>query len=276
MRPKDLVMDIFGDYVRYMGGSIRLAQLTHLLTLFGVEPTTTRMTLSRMRKEGWVSTQRHGRQMSYLATPQLLRVLDEGRERIFAPSNLPWSGQWTMVLYQIPESRRQQRESLKRMLTWEGFGQLNPTTWISPRDVREKIRDTVDHPPEDNIHVVTMSTGDWARDRQLAQQCWDLNDLAADYRRFISDWRECGSADTQPLSPEAALINRVKLVWDYRRFPFKDPGLPIALRPEGWPGDEAHEVFLQAHQALMAGANSYMSSILTGVEDDSLRQGVEK
>ena len=274
MRPKDLVMDLFGDYIRYMGGSIRLSQLTHLLTLFDVEPTTARVTLSRMRKEGWVSTERNGRQMTYFATPQLLRVLDEGRERIFGPSQLPWSGQWTMVLYQIPESRRRQRESLKRMLTWEGFGQLNPTTWISPRDIREKIRDTLDDPSEDNVHVVTMSTGNWTRDRQLARQCWDLDDLASDYRRFIDTWMPHRGPDRSRLSPESALISRVKLVWDYRHFPFKDPGLPTALQPEGWPGEQAHELFLQVHGELTAGANSYMSSVLTG--EEPTRQPINK
>lgn len=272
MRPKDLVMDLFGDYIRYMGGSIRLSQLTHLLTLFDVEPSTARVTLSRMRKEGWVRTERNGRQMTYFATPQLLRVLDEGRERIFGPSQRPWPGQWTMVLYQIPESRRQQRESLKRMLTWEGFGQLNPTTWISPRDIREKIRESLDEASEGNVegsvHVVTMSTGNWTRDRQLAHQCWDLDNLASDYRRFIDTWSPSPlhGADHADLSPESALISRVKLIWDYRHFPFKDPGLPTALQPEGWPGGQAHELFLQRHSELTAEANSYMSSVLTGHE----------
>lgn len=266
MRPKDLVMDLFGGYIRYMGGSIRLLQLTHLLELFGVEPPTARVTLSRMRKEGWVSTERDGRQMTYFATPRLLQVLDEGRERIFGPLRLPWSGQWTMVLYQIPESRRRQRESLKRMLSWEGFGQLNPTTWISPRDDREKIRASLDELSEGNVHVVTMSTGDWARDRGLARQCWDLDALAADYRRFIDTWVVYLEASSVHLSPESALVSRVKLVWDYRHFPFKDPGLPTALQPEGWPGDQAHELFLQVYGELAAGANSYVSSVLTNDE----------
>lgn len=263
MRPKDLVMDLFGDYVRYMGGSIRLSQLSQLLELFGVEPATTRVTLSRMRKDGWVETQRHGREMDYSATPKLLEVLDEGRERIFAPSRSPWAGQWTMVLYQIPESRRAERDQLKKTLSWEGFGQLNPTTWVAPRDVREKMCAALSCDANEDIHVVTMSTGSLGRDRGLAQQCWDLEDLATDYRHFIDHCAEWAPLDPSDLTPEEALVARVGLVSAYRQFPFRDPELPVALQPEGWPGDEAYEAFVRAHQALAGPATSYVSSVLT-------------
>lgn len=263
MRPKDLVMDLFGDYIRYMGGSIRLSQLSQLLELFGVEPTTTRVTLSRMRKDGWVETQRHGREMDYSATPKLLEVLDEGRERIFAPPRTPWTGQWTMVLYQIPESRRAERERLKKTLSWEGFGQLNPTTWVSPRDVREKMCAALECDRDENIHVVTMSTGALERDRRLAQQCWDLEELADDYRRFIGRWADRVTMNLREMGPQEALVDRVELVSAYRRFPFRDPYLPAALQPDGWPGDAAYETFVRAHQALAGAATSFVSSVLT-------------
>ncbi len=263
MRPKDLVMDLFGDYIRYMGSTIRLGQLTQLLELFGVEAATTRVTLARMRKDGWVQTQRHGREMSYSATPKLLEVLDEGRLRIFSPPRAPWPGQWTMVLYQIPESRRRERERLKKTLSWEGFGQLNPTTWVSPRDVREKMCATLGCDADQSIHVVTMSTGSLERDRQLAQQCWELEELAVDYRRFIDRCAEWAPSNLWGLTPKEALIARVELVSAYRRFPFRDPYLPVSLQPEGWPGDVAYETFVRAHQALAGAATSCVSSVLT-------------
>ena len=65
------------------------------------------------------------------------------------------------------------------------------------------------------------------------------------------------------LTPEEALVARVELVSAYRRFPFRDPQLPTALQPDGWPGDEAYETFVRAHQALAGPATSYVSSVLT-------------
>ncbi|GAB3726384.1 PaaX family transcriptional regulator [Nocardiopsis nanhaiensis] len=264
MRPKDLVMDLFGDYVRYMGGSIRLGQIVELLALFDVEPATTRVTLSRMRKDGWVAAERQGREMLYSATPKLLKVLDEGRERIFSPSRSPWTGQWTMVLYQIPETRRRQRERLKRTLAWEGFGQLNSTTWVSPHSVREQMYELLGCESDPTIHVVTMSTGSWARDKELAAQCWDLEELAVAYRRFIEEWGAELDAAAQQVSDEEAWRLRVKLVWDYRHFPFRDPNLPQGIQPPDWPGDEAYTLFVREHQRLTAQANAHISAVVFG------------
>ena len=116
---------------------------------------------------------------------------------------------------------------------------------------------------DENIHVVTMSTGALERDRGLAVQCWDLEDLAADYRRFIAQCAEWTPLDPGELTPEEALVARVELVSAYRRFPFRDPQLPTAFQPDGWPGDEAYETFVRAHQALAGPATSYVSSVLT-------------
>ena len=116
---------------------------------------------------------------------------------------------------------------------------------------------------DENIHVVTMSTGALDRDRGLALQCWDLEDLAADYRRFIDQCAEWTPLDPSELTAQEALVARVELVSAYRRFPFRDPQLPTALQPDGWPGDEAYEAFVRAHQALAGPATSYVSSVLT-------------
>jgi len=42
----------------------------------------------------------------------------------------------------------------------------------------------------------------------------------------------------------------MRLVYDYRHFPFRDPDLPAELLPDDWPGRQTHEVFLQAHGLL--------------------------
>lgn len=267
MRPKDLVMDLFGDYIRYMGGGIRLAQLVKLLALFGVEPATTRVTVSRMRRQGWLVAERIGRETIYTPTRRLTRVLDAGRERIFAPTQSPWTGQWTMVLYQIPEARRREREQLKRTLSWEGFGQLNPTTWLSPHEVRERTHEQLGCETDPTIRVLTVISGSWARDRELAQQCWNMEELATSYRLFIEEWQPVLSEGKAPLLDEEALRLRIKLVWDYRHFPFRDPNLPKVLQPQNWPGDKAYEVFMRVHQKLASQANSHVATMLTATQE---------
>jgi DNA-binding transcriptional regulator PaaX len=52
------------------------------------------------------------------------------------------------------------------------------------------------------------------------------------------------------------------LVATYRHFPFRDPGLPAELLPSDWADRRAHELFVQAHEALAVQANAYVASDL--------------
>ena len=52
MKPRSLVLGLFGDHLRYRGGSVRLRGLVVLMDCFGVPETTVRVVAARMRKEG--------------------------------------------------------------------------------------------------------------------------------------------------------------------------------------------------------------------------------
>ena len=60
------------------GGRVPMSALTGLLDVFGVGENTTRVVLSRMRREGWFTTYREGRQTSYALTGRSVRMLDRG------------------------------------------------------------------------------------------------------------------------------------------------------------------------------------------------------
>jgi phenylacetic acid degradation operon negative regulatory protein len=117
-RPRGLILDLFGDYLRYADGEVRLSHLTRLVEVFDVGAPTVRVTLSRLRREGWFETERVGRETMYRLTPGMLDILDEGRERIFAGPVAEWSGAWTMVIYQMSESERQERNELRKALAF--------------------------------------------------------------------------------------------------------------------------------------------------------------
>ncbi|HLM89660.1 MAG TPA: hypothetical protein VK284_11655, partial [Streptosporangiaceae bacterium] len=69
MKPRAILWDLFGDHLRYVDeapeGRIQMRALTQLLDVFGVGESTSRVVLSRMRREGWFTTYRDGRQTSY-------------------------------------------------------------------------------------------------------------------------------------------------------------------------------------------------------------------
>ena len=153
-KPRSLILDLFGDYLRYADAEVRLSHLTSLLGAFDIAAPTVRVTMSRLRREHWFTTHRVGREMIYRLTPELLEVLDEGRQRIFAAPTSEWTGRWTMVVYQMSESERQERNQLRKTLAWHGFGPLATSTWLAPGDRRVEARAIVDSLTEEQVVIV--------------------------------------------------------------------------------------------------------------------------
>ena len=79
MKPRSIVFDLFGDYLRYAGGEVRLRALTELLDCFGIGEATVRVVMARLRKEGWFDTRRDGRETVYALNDRSWQLLDEGR-----------------------------------------------------------------------------------------------------------------------------------------------------------------------------------------------------
>ena len=67
----------------------------------------------------------------------------------------------------------------------------------------------------------------------------------------------------------------MRLVHDYRPFPFRDPDLPPELPSEDWTGRAAHEVFLETHGLLRREAEAYVDRLLaTRQSPPSAKTGV--
>jgi phenylacetic acid degradation operon negative regulatory protein len=262
-KPRAVILDLFGDYLRYAGGEVKLADITELLAVFEVEAATVRVNLSRLRKEGWFTTRRVGRETVYSLTPHMLEILDEGRERIFRRRDDAWEGRWTMAIYQVPESERAVREQLRKQLAWHGFGQLSPSTWLSPHDLISEVRQIAAENPLAKVDALWCGTGDPQEDRDLAARCWDLEQLGKDYEHFINTYAALNDeAANAGKDGRTALIERMRIIGDYRRFPFRDPYLPRELQPEDWPSTQAHNLFGAVHRQLGPAATEFAAGII--------------
>ena len=262
MKARPLVFDLFGDYLRYRGGEVRLRELVSLMASFDVAEPTARVAVTRLRKEGWLASRRTGRETVYSLTEAAWALLDEGRERIFHRAQGPWDGQWHMVLYSVPETERALREQLRKKLAWLGFGPLSAAVWLSPHDRTDLVREAFADEPAVRLDVFRSRTAGLAADRDIAARSWDLpgldqayDDWLATYRPRIADYR------AGVLQGVDALVERMNLVHDYRRFPFRDPDLPPELLPPGWSGRAAHEVFLEAHGLLRGPAEACVDAL---------------
>ncbi|MFZ8757514.1 PaaX family transcriptional regulator C-terminal domain-containing protein [Microbacterium sp. HMH0099] len=258
MRPRSLVFTLFGDYFRYCGdGEVPLRGIGEVLQLFDIEPGSARVVMSRLRAEGWFETRRDGRLTTYVLSAKAWELLDEGRERIFRHVPGDWSGDWTLIATRAGD--RSTRDEVRRRLTWLGFGQLQPALWVAPGDRIAAARELLD---ADGVSsdVFLSRSGDIDRDRSIASRGWDLAALDDLYGAFVE--RHGDAAD--PVDDEDALVQRVRLTDEYRRFPFVDPDLPAVLLPAEWNAPRAHELFVRRHDELRERATAAIER-LTGM-----------
>src|SRR2546429_146931 len=83
-----------------------------------------------------------------------------------------------------------------------------------------------------------------------------------DYVERIGGYEQLpGAVELAALPGPEALRRQVELVASSRALPFRDPGLPAALLPEGWPGRRAHELFTAAHDALHGPADAFVRDV---------------
>lgn len=270
IRPQSLLFTLYGDYIHQRSDRITIRSLIKLLALFGISEQAARTTISRMTQRGWLTAERTGKTSHYIFTDKAKQLIQDGAARIFnAPRAAePWNHCWHLVTYFIPEEHRHARDEFRRELSWLGYGMLTHTVWLSPRNQQRAVETLAAR--LDIHHFVQMfrseSDGFMSCD-ELVARCWDLSALNQDYSDFIA--RHAPAANfyraqfdaSQELDAGECFARRVLLIHQYRKFPYRDPYLPLELLPRDWRGWEAAALFREYHELLAAHANDYFQSV---------------
>ena len=247
LRTQFTIFVLFGDVILPRGGAIWTSSLLRLLGLLGVSERATRSTLSRMKRKGWLRAERRGRHSQYWLTPKGERLLSEGGRRIFEPHDWSWDGQWCLVVYSIPESKRRLRAALRKRLTFLGFGPLGPGKWISAHDRQAEVQAMLDDLGAGSfVQVFSGENLDSGDAREIVERCWDLRGLNRKYAKFLARWERdyehSAPARQNGLSPADCFVKTFRISHEYSTFTQADPNLPAELLPEGWLGVRAAEV----------------------------------
>ncbi|MEE8390911.1 MAG: PaaX family transcriptional regulator C-terminal domain-containing protein, partial [Anaerolineae bacterium] len=220
---QDMVFTLYGDYIRHRGGEAWTGSLIELLGLFGLSGQAVRSTLSRMSRKGWLESRKAGRHSFYSMTPKCLELLEEGARRIFQPRCDPWNGQWHLLTYSIPESKRHLRRRLRERLLWLGFGALNHATWISPHDLRVGVEQAVDSlHARAYVEFFSAEHQGFASDEKIVARCWNLKQLNDYYAALIARYEpsfqehQARSMAGNSLEPQECFVQRFMLIHEYR------------------------------------------------------------
>jgi phenylacetic acid degradation operon negative regulatory protein len=244
---RSLLMTMLGEFVLPRGGGPVWTQaLVSALALSGIEPKSARQALARTAAEGWLASERIGRQVRWSLTPPGRRLLSEGAQRIYAfgRDEVQWDGRWLVLLVSVPESQRDLRHRIRAQLSWAGFGSPASGVWVTPHVGQQAEARRI--LAEAGVNASAMSFiatyGQIGSLGTLVTRSWDVGALEQRYEDFIDEFTAL-----DPVTGDAVLRAQTRLVHEWRRFPFLDPRLPADLLPQNWSGAKAADLFHARH-----------------------------
>ncbi len=270
LRPQSLIFTLFGDYICHYSNRIRIGSLITLLGQVDVSEQAVRSTVSRMVRRGWLESARLNGASYYTFTPQALKLVEEGTPRIlnFAPPPEKWNGCWQLVIYSIPETLREARDRFRQELTWLGYGMLVNAVWVSPHNQHARVLElATELGLVPYVQIFSARLEGFSSAKEIAARCWNLQAMNAEYAAFIDKYQTLlTNLDRQiagdvPVCDSECFVRRLLLIHEYRRFPYRDPNLPLELLPPDWHGQAAAALFHRYHQVLAERANKYFESV---------------
>jgi phenylacetic acid degradation operon negative regulatory protein len=262
-RLRHLIITVYGLYARHDGGWLSVATLIRLLADLGTEEPAARSAISRLKRRGIVQSRRYGGSAGYQLSAEALAILREGDARIFRRRRATPADGWVLAVFSVPESERHRRHVLRSELTRLGFGMVAPGVWIVPAHPQDTTAETLRRLGLDGyadlFRAEHLAFGDPAA---KIRRWWDLDELERQYGAFIQA-HEPAPPEVPPSGREA-FAGYVRLLTDWRRLPYLDPGLPAELLPEGWIGIRAAELFFALQALLEEPARAYVKSAISG------------
>jgi phenylacetic acid degradation operon negative regulatory protein len=262
-----MIFTIYGDYIRHYGNKIWIGSLIRLLKEFGHNEQSVRVSVSRMMKQGWIDSEKRGNKSYYFLTERGLARMEEAAVRIFKLMPDEWDGKWRMLMYSIPEEKRQIRDELRKELLWSGFGSFSNSCWISPNDLEKEVNILIEkYEVQPYVDFFVSDYKGPQADKSLVEKSWPLQEIEGKYQEFISTYSKKfivhqSMMGQGQLSDEECFVERTKLVHEYRKFLFTDPGLPRELLPEVWDGHHAALLFEQYYKLLAKSASQFFEKV---------------
>ena len=247
-RTGSIIITVFGDAIVPRGGAVWLGTLLQFFETLDIDGSVVRTAMSRLAADGWLERKKVGRNSFYRLAARGHRTFEAATRHIYDPPPSTWSGRFELLLIGKASDRETSREALRNA----GFGSPLPGVWVAPSGVPV---------PEEAISAIRLEVS--AEDesgRRLLSESWPLDRTADAYLKFMKSFEGLRTwLDRRArLSELEAFTARILLIHHYRRVVLRDPLLPSALLPKGWPGNAARVLCGEIYRAVLPASEQWL------------------
>ncbi|WP_189371361.1 PaaX family transcriptional regulator C-terminal domain-containing protein [Tateyamaria omphalii] len=223
-----LLVTVFGELAQDETAQLSGETLRQFMEIVGIKPEATRVALHRLRKDGWLSSQKDGRKSNYFLTKKGRDESIKASPRIYSETALADKA-W-LVMQNVGEPVGAQKE---------------PGVWITGH-----LRITGVQPDEQDALVIEMGQSndlpDWMRARLCDASLLEQSQALANTLRDLDYWL----ADEPKLDEFHREVLRVLVVHSWRRIALKVPSLPDNLFLKPWSGPDCRRLVAQIRKRL--------------------------
>ncbi len=266
LRGGSLIITIFGDSISQHGNAVWLGSVIKALQPFGLNQHLLRTAAYRLIQDNWLVARPIGRRSYYSFTDFGLRHYEKVARRIYAAQHAGWDGQWTLVILGLVSD--QQRDALRKELSWLGYGALSAGVMASPGSDKQSLDETLQElNVAGKVVVMNARTEEMASRtvlQSMANDCWRLDELSERYETFLQRFRPVlkAASSVKQLAPEDAFQIRTLLIHEYRRILLKDTDLPDEVLPANWVGRAACNLTANLYRATHQQAEVYVRAVM--------------
>ncbi len=157
-----------------------------------------------------------------------------------------WDKKLRIISYEIPESKRELRDRLRREMQGWGLGPWHRSFWITPHPVIDTLKELVAGKAEEQYIQAFEAEHGFGSKTTLIEKVWGKIALDKQYRELFKKWHAILSGNGEKVEKCEHVVK------EYINVLRNDPGLPKELIGEGWIGGEAMNIFKEIRSILLS------------------------
>lgn len=203
--------------------------------------------------EGLNGERRSRRARLYLAKKDLVKVSDKsGNKKLVLTSKAhkifyeeyplaslrkkKWDGTWTIITYDLPNTRKADRDNFRDKIKELGFGSPQESFYVSPLSLGKPLSQLINGEKLNDFVWVARAEGILGlTNRDVAEKSWNLKQLSYLYCKLLEVLPQVNKLNSKKINDEWQM--------HFLSLDNVDPYLPNELLPNDWPGESCKNGF---------------------------------